>query len=168
MRQVEWKDEALGLLKRLIVLLLVLITFFVVIFGIKRVDNNQMSPRFFYGDCVFYYRLENQYQAGDVVVYRINQQEYLGRVIARGGDSVDISPDGQVVLNGNPMIETAIAEKTMMVLDSDVVYPVNLADDEVFILADYREVGRDSRLFGAIQKTDIQGKALTALRRSSL
>ena len=52
--------------------------------------------------------------------------------------------------------------------ESDVVYPVELAEDEFFILCDYREGARDSRYFGPVEKTEIQGKVITVIRRSEL
>ena len=49
-----------------------------------------------------------------------------------------------------------------------VNYPLSLKKDEVFLLCDYREGGRDSRYFGAVSKKEIKGKVITILRRSDL
>lgn len=49
-----------------------------------------------------------------------------------------------------------------------IVYPVTLAEDEVFVLCDYREGAKDSRYFGPVSKSEIKGKVITIVRRSNL
>ena len=46
--------------------------------------------------------------------------------------------------------------------------PLTLADDEYFILCDYREGAKDSRYFGPICGNEIKGKVITLIRRSGI
>ena len=47
-------------------------------------------------------------------------------------------------------------------------YPLTLAEDEFFVLCDYREGARDSRYFGPVSEGEIKGKVITVVRRSGL
>ena len=91
-----------------------------------------------------------------------------GRVVAHGGDSVEITGDGELRVNGSIVIETNVFYKTYPYDKKKVNYPLSLKKDEVFLLCDYREGGRDSRYFGAVSKKEIKGKVITILRRSDL
>ena len=53
--------------------------------------------------------------------------------------------------------------------ESGVTYPVELGENQVFILCDYREGARDSRyLSGPVEESEIKGKVITIIRRSEL
>ena len=53
--------------------------------------------------------------------------------------------------------------------DTEAVrYPITLKEDEYFLMADMRSGAKDSRLFGAVKLSEIEGKVITILRRSSL
>ena len=52
--------------------------------------------------------------------------------------------------------------------ESGITYPVTLAENEVFVLCDYREGAKDSRYFGPVSKSEIKGKVITIVRRSNL
>ena len=45
---------------------------------------------------------------------------------------------------------------------------LTLAEDEFFVLCDYREGARDSRYFGPVSEDEIKGKVITVVRRSGL
>lgn len=67
-------------------------------------ENNDMSPRISAGDLLFYYRLEKP-KSGDVVVLQKAGEKYVGRVIAAGGDTVEITEDEKVKINGSKIVE---------------------------------------------------------------
>ena len=74
----------------------------------------------------------------------------------------------ELKVNGSIVIETNVFYKTYPYDKKKVNYPLSLKKDEVFLLCDYREGGRDSRYFGAVSKKEIKGKVITILRRSDL
>ena len=77
-----------------------LIVVFSFIFGTMRVSDPNMKPSFQDGDLVFFYRIDKRLAARDVVVYERNGFATLGRVVAVGGDTVNIDSRG---LSGNAL-----------------------------------------------------------------
>ena len=47
-------------------------------------------------------------------------------------------------------------------------YPLELGQEEYFVLADYRNGGADSRFFGAVKEQEILGTVITIMRRNNL
>ena len=102
--QKEWR----WFLIRLLILIGILYLLFGVMFGITTVKNEDMSPRMSAGDLVLYYRLDKHPVAGDVIVYKKDDQQYVGRIVAKGGDSVEITDEGTVKVNGSIVLEQNI------------------------------------------------------------
>ena len=80
---------------------------------------------------------------------------------------MEITDDERLLVNGNSMIETNIFYSTPR-YEGEVEYPLVLGEDEVFVLADKRNSGVDSRFFGPVHKGDILGTVITILRRNNL
>lgn len=140
---------------------------FGVIFGITPMKNADMEPRLHAGDLLLYYRLEKNFRVQDVVVFEKEGVQYTGRIVAREGDSVEITDHAELVINGSTVQENDIYFSTPR-YDSQVAYPVQLEGGQFFILGDYREGSKDSRYFGAVDRDEIRGKVITAIRRSNL
>ena len=101
-------------------------------------------------------------------MFRKDGRIRTGRVVAHGGDSVEITSEGELKVNGSIVVENNVFYKTYPYEKKRVKYPLSLKKDEVFVLCDYREGGKDSRYFGAVTKKEIKGKVITILRRSNL
>lgn len=117
---------------------------------------------------MLYYRLERDYNSQDVIVYEKDGQSRVGRVIAHGGDTVEITGEGEIKINGSIVMENNIFYDTYPYEGDSVTYPLTLAEDEVFVLGDNRQGAKDSRYYGAITSNEIKGKVITILRRSDL
>ena len=137
------------------------------ILGFSTVPNGDMTPNFKAGDLLMYYQLNRDFVAQDVVVLKKNDTTYVGRVVAKGGDTVNITDKGGLVINGNTMIETNIYNNTVR-YEGFVNYPVTLKDGEYFVLNDIRSSGEDSRYYGPVSESEILGKVITAVRRNNL
>lgn len=137
------------------------------VLGFATVPNGDMSPNFKSGDLLMYYQLNRNFVAQDVVVLKKNNTVYVGRIVAKGGDTVDITDTGGLVINGNTMIETNIYNKTVR-YEGFVSYPLTLKDGEYFVLVDLRSSGEDSRYYGPVSESEILGKVITAVRRHNL
>ena len=87
----------------------------------------------------------------------------MGRIVARGGDTVEVAGEDGLYINGYQVLETDIYYRTP-VYDGKVDYPVTLKEDEVFVLCDYREGALDSRYFGPVKHSEIKGTVITAVR----
>lgn len=162
------REEVKSFFLRMAVLLLFLWLIFGVCFGIAPVRNGDMFPRISAGDLMLYYRLERNYNSQDVIVYEKDEQSRVGRVIAHGGDTVEITGEGEIKINGSIVMENNVFYDTYPYEGGTVTYPLTLAEDEVFVLGDNRQGAKDSRYYGAIQTDEIKGKVITILRRSDL
>ena len=167
LRRLANREDIWSFFSKLIMMVILLWILFGVLFGITPMQNNDMSPRISAGDILLYYRLEDTLRTNDVVVFEKDGKEYTGRIVGKGEESVEITEDSRVRINGSVFVETDIFYSTPR-YDDSVIYPLELAEDEYFILCDYREGARDSRYFGAVKRSEIKGKVITILRRSSL
>lgn len=87
----------------------------------------------------------------------IEKKNLIKRVVAIPGDKVDIK-DGLVYVNGE--VESGYQFQGQTYSTSDIVYPIEVANDKVFVLGDNRENSLDSRGLGLIDYSQIKGKAL--------
>ena len=152
---------------RLAAMSILLILLFGFVFGVTPMADDDMSPRISAGDLLLYYRLADDYVSGDVMVFQKDGEQYVGRVVARGGDTVEVTEEATLVVNGSTVLETDIYYSTPR-YESGPEYPVTLSEGEYFILCDYREGARDSRYFGPVSRDEIKGKVITVIRRSGL
>ena len=93
--------------------------------------------------------------------------QFICRVVAGPGDTVEISEGERLIVNGNALIESGIFYNTPEYVGF-VEYPLKLGADEYFVMADYRNGGADSRFFGAVRKSEILGTVITIMRRNNL
>lgn len=161
------REEINSFIMKLVCMLCLLGVLFGVVFGITPMQNSDMSPRISARDLMLYYRLEQKLHSQDVVVFEKEGKQYTGRVVAAGGDSVEITKDSRLKINGSPVVETDIYYSTTRYGD-EVAYPITLLNGQYFILCDYREGAKDSRYFGAVEQAEIKGKVITVIRRSGL
>ena len=60
-----------------------------------------MEPSLKDGELVVFYRLDQAYQPGDIVIiHRSDNIEYIKRVVAEPGDTVELSEEGALLVNG--------------------------------------------------------------------
>lgn len=137
------------------------------VFGIRPMTNDDMTPRMSAGDLVMFFRLDDDIHNNEVIVFKKEGTWYISRVVARGGDSVEITDEATLKVNGSVVIESNIYYTTPQYV-SDVTYPLELKEDEYFVLCDYREGGKDSRYFGPVKKDEIKGKVIIVIRRSGI
>ena len=92
---------------------------------------------------------------------------FIGRVVAAPGDTVEVTENQRLIINGNAMIESGIFYTTNAYAGY-TEYPVVLGPEEYFILADFRNGGVDSRFFGPVTAGEIRGTVITVVRRNNL
>ena len=155
-----------SLLSILIIIVLVWLMLGVV-FGIMKAPSNDMSPRVDYGDLLLYFRFDRKFDVNEVVVINKNDTIYLGRVIAVGGDTVDITDEAHLIVNGNAIKEPKIYYTTPR-YDGYEEFPQTIPEGEYFILVDRREGGEDSRYYGTVKAKEIKGSVVTLIRRNNL
>lgn len=155
----------ISLVVRTILFLLIIYIFFTKILCFQRVEGMQMFPSLKDGDLTLSYCLKQTFRPNDVIIYEKNGQKHFGRIIAVGGNEINIDGSGDVKING-------ISESGEIIYPSyhkgTIHYPYKIPEGSVFVLGDYRTQTKDSREYGAIKESQIKGKVLTILRRRGI
>ncbi len=143
----------------LVIVGILLFLVFRFIFGVSTVDGKSMHPTLKNGQRLVFFRLMPSYERGDVICMRMpNGDQYVKRVIAKEGDTVEIV-DGCIYVNGQELKESYAVGKTEMQEDT-VEYPLKLEEEQYFVMGDNRENSIDSRSFGPIVVYQILGLIL--------
>ena len=140
---------------------------FTFVFGVSIAHGETMYPRIRDGDVLFYYRMQRDIRVGDVLAVKVDGQTQIGRVVAVGTETVDISPEGQLLVNGN-VVSEEIFYATYLVSGTNVTYPYDVPEDSYFLLSDFRTNGYDSRNYGSVSRSDVKGKVITVMRRRGI
>lgn len=124
---------------------------------ILEVTGNSMEPNLSSGDIIVSVK-NAEIEQGDVVAFYYNNKILLKRVIGTPGDEVTIEMDGTTSVNGVELEEAYVTDKSLG--ESDLEYPYQVPDSEVFVMGDHRSTSIDSRLssVGTIPKEYIVGK----------
>jgi signal peptidase I len=162
--------EQIGSIRHFIVkLTIVLAALYLVfhfVYGLQRVIGNDMYPRILDGDLLLYYRLPDKIEIGDIVVFHKDGICRNGRVVAQGGDVVDIGDDGTLLINGNIQEEEIFYPTKAR--ETGITYPYEVPLHSVFVLCDYRTEATDSRTFGAVPDSELDGKLISIFRRRGM
>ena len=159
------RQDGVSLLLRILFLTLAVWFLFTRVFFITQASGNAMFPAIKDGDLVIGFRLQQDYAKNDVVVCHINGQQYIGRILARQGDTVMLDESGKLRINGTAQ-NGEILYPTYA--EEGLEYPLTVPENHVFILGDYRTQTVDSRDFGPVPMECVAGKVITILRRRGL
>ena len=144
-----------------------LLFFFVIVIfnyvlGIVKVKDQGMSPSIKPADLVFIDRLNKKYVAKDLVSIKYEDELIISRVVAIGGDTVDINSEGLLV---NGVLQQTMYEQETLLYEGGFKGPVTLKENEIFVLGDNRTNSIDSRVFGPIEINKTIGNVMFFLRR---
>lgn len=158
-------NEFVLLLFKIILIVAAAVALFMFVFGVHRVSSSGMEPRIRGNDVVFYYRLPTSYSQGDVVVVHYEGTTMLGRIVASGGDEVDIDDKG-LKINGHYQSESHYVKGETTQVDGGVDFPLIVPEGSYFILGDSREEAIDSRIYGCVPEGNIYGTIIVQMRRA--
>jgi signal peptidase I len=155
-RAVSWLREALET-----VVPAILIALFIHLFLAQatRVQGQSMEPNLHTEQRLVVEKLSYRFHGprrGDIVVLRLPEHSselLIKRVIALPGEKVEIH-DGQVYVDGVPLLEPYLRQTTLGNYAARVVPPLH-----VFVLGDNRNASNDSRAFGPVPRQNIVGRA---------
>lgn len=163
--QVIASQETWALIRRIVLLALILALVLTQVFLIAQVEGQGMFPAVKDGDLAVVFRLQDRYMRSDVIAYQHEGERHFGRIVATAGSEVTIDGAGNLLVNGQ-------------LQSGEILFPTQSRDGEVFsmtvpqgcvfVLGDYRTNTLDSRDFGPIPLTEVEGKLITILRRRGL
>lgn len=152
------------LFKNFLIMVLLILIAFSQIFYITVANGTDMFPAIVDGDIVLGYRLDKNYVKNDVVVCKVNGRKIIGRVVAREGDSVNITEDGKLFVNGTQQT----GEIAFITMPGKQTYPYMVPQGCVYLLGDHRMEATDSRNFGPVKEKDIKAKVVNIFRRRGI
>ncbi len=158
------KNAIRRLVRNCFIIIVSLWIMFTFIIGVDTVGSYDMSPALNLGDRIVYSRVNKHPVAQDVIVIKKDGTLCISRVIAIPGDTVEITDDGAVKINGNLIAEEKIYSLTYPHSDT-ITYPITLGPGEYFVLGDNRRTGMDSRYYGTVKSDEILGTLILVIRQ---
>ncbi|MCB7303294.1 signal peptidase I [Bariatricus massiliensis] len=150
------------------IILIIGLTYLIITFVGQRtqVDGHSMEPSLSHGDNLIVDKLSYRFRDPsryDVIVFPYQHAEntyYIKRIIGMPGETIQIK-DGYVYINGEKLDEHFGAEVMQETSNNIAANPVELADDEYFVLGDNRNHSSDSRdpSVGILKRSQIIGRA---------
>ncbi len=134
-------------------------------FQAYKIPAGSMEPTLLIGDHIVVDKRARPPQRGDVIVFRFPpdpSKVYLKRVIAVGGDSVEIK-NGIAYINGRQVpdpqahLDVAVQDRSPT-SPRDNFGPLALPTGKLFVLGDNRDHSYDSRFWGFVDETDVEGR----------
>lgn len=129
---------------------------------ILRIYGSSMTPTLVNGNIVAAVR-NGTYQRGDIIAFYYNNKILVKRVIGMPGEWVDMDENGNVTIDGEPLEEPYLTEKTLG--ECDIELPYQVPEGRYFVMGDHRSVSSDSRSsqVGCVSEEQIVGKLLFRL-----
>jgi signal peptidase I len=120
-----------------------------------RLDGYSMEPNFTDGDVFRIIEVPlTELKRGDLVLVEIDGTLLIKRLIGLPNETISIL-DGKILIDGIPLVEPYEVKPPTYTVDE-----VKLDKDSFYVLGDNRPNSSDSHLWGAVQGSNIKGKAI--------
>lgn len=140
------------------------------VISINIVSGMSMAPSLLPGDVVFSLRIGPAPTSGELAIIREpSNVEMVKRVVGTAGDTLEVTPDGHVIYNGQ-LLQESFAWYGSQDTGQWIDFPVTLPQGTIFCLGDNRALSLDSRhrVIGLIPVDEVEGKVLFVLRTTWL
>lgn len=162
-RLTGWKRELFEWGRALVIAFAAVFVVFFVLLRIVSVDGSSMDPTLQQGDRLVISNLFYTPENGDIVVTTAQNglnKPLVKRIIAVGGQTVDLDESGRILVNGllleEDYLDGAVTDP------GDQTFPLTVPEGSLFLLGDNREHSTDSRssVLGMISEDEIEGRVL--------
>lgn len=155
--KVTWRKALRSTIGTLVVVAALAVLVAMLYMPVLRVSGSSMEPNLNDGDIIVGIK-SGEFETGQICCFYYNNRLLLKRVIANGGDWVEIDPNGYVYVNGNMLDEPYVRERSIGICD--IEFPYQVPDGQLFVLGDHRSTSVDSRstVVGCIDVSEIVGK----------
>lgn len=152
------------LLREVLEVAVITLLLFVVVRGVVqnyRVDGPSMTPTLLNHEYILVDKAQYLFgspQRGDVIVFkwpRDTSEDFVKRVIGVPGDTVRVTADGQVSVDGTDINEPYVNDLTNPYQPNTWTLKAN----QYFVLGDNRGDSSDSRDWGPVPRSDVIGRA---------
>ena len=147
----------------LVFLMVVFVFINTFLFSLSNVQGGSMEPTLFDQDDVVIWHFSGDYERFDIVIVRINEDEYyIKRIIGLPNDEVVYNND-RLFINGELIEESFILDSSFT---CETVCYFLVPDNHYFVLGDSRRNSKDSRSdeVGFIPYEDLYGRAIFIIR----
>ena len=135
------------------------------------VPTGSMIPTIEVDDQVLGNRLAARFgnwDVGDIVTFDSPEDEgvtLVKRVVAKGGDVVDLTDDGRLLVNNvvSHVGEGHVTGETRSYYDG-VTFPYEVPSGHIFVMGDNRENSGDSRVFGSVPESSLSSVVFLRVR----
>lgn len=159
--RLQYRSRYSRTLKSTIAVLLVVAAIAVLIatlwMPVLRIYGTSMVPTLEDGQIVISVKTES-FEPGDIAAFYLGNKVLVKRYIAGPGEWINLDESGNVFINGEPLDEPYLTEKSYG--QTNIELPYQVPDERYFLMGDNREVSIDSRntTVGCVEKDQIVGK----------
>ena len=124
---------------------------------VLRIYGTSMVPTLEDGQIVISVKTES-FEPGDIAAFYLGNKVLVKRYIAGPGEWINLDESGNVFINGEPLDEPYLTEKSYG--QTNIELPYQVPDERYFLMGDNRDVSLDSRntTVGCVEKEQIVGK----------
>ena len=158
------KDFAIEFFIKIAITAAAVVVLLVFVIGVHVNHGNSSYPMIKDGDLVITWKLGTP-EKGEEIAYKYDGKVKFGRIVAKEGDEVLIT-DQCLMVNGYNVLEDVVYPTTSE--GAVISFPYIVPQGTVFVLNDFRSDVGDSRTYGAIPTSDVEGEVIFILRRRGI
>jgi signal peptidase I len=156
------RKTVLSIVRLLIVVSAITVLLAVLWMPILRMYGESMSPTLKDANVVVAVKT-GKMKDGEIVAFYYNNKILVKRVIATGGETVDIDASGVVYVDGSAITEPYLTNTVTQ--QGNITYPCKVPEGYAFVLGDNRAVSMDSRYseIGLVSVDQVVGRAVVRI-----